>query len=88
MPTGRGILIGATLILLSVGTSFGDEIQIPFPIRVEPFKAEAKERGLDLYDQDGFVENRGGEFKVFTYHTVTPEQLELIQELTWKHLRK
>ncbi len=76
------LLVGVTL------PSFADEIGVPFAIHVEDFKADALEHDFDLYDGDGFIQNKGSRFVVYTYKRVTPEQLSLITELTWKHLRR
>jgi len=84
-----GTLVFSWAILLS-SLSFADEIKVPFAIYVEEFKAEAKEKGFDLYEKresDGFIVSRGAEFSVFTFKEATPEQLELIKFLAFKHQR-
>jgi hypothetical protein len=71
-------------------SSQADEVRIPFAVYVEDFKKDAKEQGLDLYDNrnsDGFIQNKGQEFYVFTYKPISMEHLDLIKELTWKHIR-
>lgn len=78
----------ALILLMGCSFSFADEIQIPFAIHVDQFKKDAKEAGFDLYDGDGFVENKGGRFVVYTYKTISFENLRLLKELTWKNLRK
>lgn len=78
----------ATFALSMSTHSFADEIEVNFPIYVEKFKVEAKERGLDLYDVDGFVESKGQRFVVYTYKPVTLEQLETIKTATWKSMRQ
>ena len=75
-------------LLLVAAISWADEVTIPFAIHVEDFKKEVKENGFDLYDGDGFVENKGGEFKVFTYKPVKFEHLDLFRKIAIKHLRK
>lgn len=87
----RTAIIVLILAIVAVPYSFSDEVRVPFAIYLEDFKAEAKENGFDLYDtreSHGFIENKGGRFTVCTYRSVTQEQLDLIKELTWKHLRK
>ena len=82
------------LLLIALSMSFtasADEIQIPFSVYMEKFKTECKTNGLDLYGNDnsnGFVADKGSSFTVFTYRTCPPEQLGIIQEATWKTLRK
>lgn len=83
------IVISLTLLaIFGCSISSATEINIPFPVYADQFKVDAKERGFDLYDGDGFVENKGDNFKVFTYKAVTDEQLEIIKDLTWKNMRK
>ena len=68
--------------------AYADEIQVGFPINVEEFKSYTKARGFDLDDKDGFIENKGQNFVVYTYHTVTTEQMEIVKDATFKNLRK
>ena len=79
------------ILLMVAVPSLADEIEIPFAINKNAYIQEALEKGLDLTDGDnahGFIDNRGSRFIVCTYRTATIEQLELIKNLTWKHLRK
>ena len=85
----RTLVISLAFLALSP-YSHADEIHAPFAINVEDFKTDAKAHGFDLYDQkdsQGFVENRGSSFVVYTYRTATPEQLDLVKDLTWRHRR-
>ena len=68
-----------------------DGVLIPRSIKIEQFKTEMKELGMDLYgndDSDGTVENLGTSMKVITYGSVTIEQLELIREVSAKNVRE
>ena len=78
------------VFLFSV-SSFADEIEIPFGVRIEDFKKDCLTQDLDLYDKDnshGFVENRASRIIVYTYRTATVQQLETIKECAFKNLRK
>lgn len=63
-------------------------------INVNQYKKDCKSKGIDLYDDsgdghgDGFVENKGNNFKVFTYHDPTSEQLDILKDMAWKNKRK
>lgn len=83
----RAILV-ATLFLPMSFICFADEIRIPMSIKVDKFKEECLKGGLNLNDVDGFIENHGMSFKVFSYKNLTTEQLDLIKESTWKSLKK
>lgn len=92
--TGR-VWIRATLVAtfaLSVSfTSFADEVEIPFGIYAEEFKAEVLREGLDLSgsrESKGFVEDRGGSFKVYTYKTASLADLDIIKNAAFKAIRK
>lgn len=85
------VLLLTTFTLSMSLFSYADEIQIPFPVYMDEFKAECKKQGLDLYgnrDSKGFVQDKASNFSVFTYHTATPDELTVIQEATWKTFRK
>lgn len=81
--------IGILTILLSLGCSlsFADEIRIPVSVKVDDFKNECKKSGFDLNEVDGFVENKGQRFIVYTYKSVTDQQLEIIKDAAWKTKR-
>ena len=84
-------LLTVAFFFCFMGSSFADEINIPFAINVKAFKKEVKAHGLDLYDKEkshGFVQNKVSMFTVFTYKQATTEQLEIIKNATWKSLRK
>lgn len=81
-------IAGTVLGLLTISSiSFADEIRIPQAVYIDKFKAYTKEHGIDLNDVDGFVENHGQNFKVFTYKNMTSEQLDIIKDATFKNLR-
>ena len=85
------VLVIIGLCLLIASPLLADEVKISFPIYKQDFINEALENNFDLTDgrdAHGFIDNRGAKFIVCTYRRVTPEQLELIKNLTWKHLRK
>lgn len=80
-----GALMGSTAI------SFADGIVIPVSIKVEAFKREMKEKGMNLYgfdNSDGEVQNSGNRMKVITYKPVTTEQMELIKQVAFHNVRK
>lgn len=71
-------------------SAFADEVNIPFAINKTKFLEETKSLGLDLYDNetsDGFIKNEGQKFIVYTYKTITVEQLNIIKDCTFKSLR-
>ena len=87
---GMGVMILMGFII-SIPTSFADEIQLPFAVKEKAFIKEMKKNGMDLSRSDksqGFVEDRGGNFKVFTYKPATLEQLDLIQKIAFKNMRE
>lgn len=86
MWTRVAILIGI-ISMVALTPCLADELIVPFGVHVEEFKAEALERGLDLYDGDGFVENKGMKIHIFTYKFAEINTLNLIKELTAKHRR-
>lgn len=82
-----GVVILAGVLVITPSISFADEVHIGFPVKLEQFKAYTKERGFDLNDKDGFVENKGQEIVVYSYHTMTPQQMEIVKDATFKNLR-
>lgn len=75
----------------STAISFADGIVIPVSIKVEAFKREMKEKGMNLYgfdNSDGEVQNSGNRMKVITYKPVTTEQMELIKQVAFHNVRK
>ena len=85
------VLVIIGLCLLIASPLLADEIEIPFAIYTQDFIEDALTKGFDLTDSrdaHGFIDNRGARFIVCTYKQVTMEQLDLIKNLTWKHLRK
>ena len=86
----RGAALATFALSMSI-LSFADEIKIPFGVYIDAFKTECKSKGLDLYGtqkSNGFVTDEASNFSVFTYHTATPEQMEIVKEATWKNIRK
>ena len=74
----------ATLVIqtLLVGTSFADEIIIPYGIKKDAFEKRMKKVGFDLSGKDrsiGFVKDEGGKATVYTYKTASPKLLAEIQ---------
>jgi hypothetical protein len=83
--------IVATFVLSVSFNSNADEIEIPFGLYAEDFKAETLKQGLDLSgsrESRGFVEDKGGHFKVYTYRTAKPEELEIIKNVAFKTIRE
>ena len=88
--TKRNILLVIAGMCFASSLALADEIQIPYGVYMDEFKAECKLKGLDLENtraSQGFVNDRANEFSVFTYKTATPEQLDLIREVSLKHRR-
>lgn len=86
----KNLLAGfiALMALSLASISFADEIHIPIAINIENFKADCLARGLDLNDKDGFVENKGMSIIVYTYHTASEEQMDLIKDMAFKNVRR
>ena len=85
------VLVIIGLCLLIASPLLADEIEIPFAINKQTYVEEALQNNFDLTDgefADGFIESKGSRFVVYTYRQITPEQLDLLTKLTWKHLRK
>ena len=73
-----------------MGSSFADEIEIPFAVHMDKFMEDCVTDGLDLYGRDlsqGFVENKGSRFIVYTYKQATDKQLDIIKTSTFNNLR-
>lgn len=82
-------VIFALMALCSLAQA-GDEIRMPFPVYVDEFKADLKERGLDFYDNKdshGFIERSGGEVVINSYRQMTNEELSIIKDCYFKNLR-
>ena len=77
------------LILLMTPFAMADELIIPFPCYPLNLQKLFLEQGrkLDLSGIDrtkdswGFIENRGGEFKLFSYYSVTKEDFKMIDNI-------
>jgi len=69
--------------------AMADELIIPFPCYPLNLQKLFLEQGrkLDLSGIDrtkdswGFIENRGGEFKLFSYYSVTKEDFKMIDNI-------
>lgn len=86
---GIGMLTVMSLLVPSL--VHADEISVPFAIYVEDFRKDIKQNGMDLdggRESQGFVEERGGNFTVFTYKQATPKQLGLITDVAVRNMRK
>ncbi len=88
MGTPRRGIVLAMVFLLGCSLSHATEVRVPYGIYVEQFKKESKEKGFDLNDVDGFIQNKGNNFVIYTYKPITDEQLELIKDLTWNNMRR
>ena len=90
MKLMRGVI--ASVVALLMGSfCYADEIKIPFSVYMDDFKSECKAQGFDIYgtkESHGFVEDKAGEFIVFTYKRATPEQMDIVKNATWKFIRK
>ena len=80
------ILIIALLLFCFIPSLRADEIQIPFSCYAKDLQKEFLERGykLDLSGNDrtrdswGFLKNEGSKYSLFTYASVTSEELNMI----------
>lgn len=72
--------------------AFPDELRIPFPCWPNELQAEFKsiDKKLDIHVEDrtedswAYLVNEGDTFKLFTYHSITPEEFEQIQKIVFK----
>lgn len=88
----KGLIFVMTLWMLGLSVpAFSDDIEIPFPVKIQPFKEELKLKGLDLYDKeesDGFVINEGTQVTVRLYRRFNDEDLELVKTAAFNNIRK
>jgi hypothetical protein len=85
----RVILISLVLVGVTL-PSHADEINIPFSVKIESFKRELLNQGLDLYgqdDSDGYVFDRGSEIVVYTYKPLKITDMYLIKDVAMENLR-
>lgn len=83
-------LFPAVSLAFVSSVSLADEVIIPYGVYMDEFKSDCKARGLDLENtrtSHGFVDDRAGSFTVFTYETLTPNELDLIKDMSVKHRR-
>lgn len=86
-----GVGIGVIAMLVLTSNCFCDEIRIPFSIHEKAFKQELAKHGMRMDHSDngdGFIEDRGGSMNVFSYHSFTPKQMEIIKDAAFKCERK
>lgn len=79
------------LFLFSTAICYADGVVIPMPTKVEAFKKQMLEKGMNLYggdEADGEIINNGTSIKVITYKPVTMEQMELMKEIAFKTVRR
>lgn len=83
-------MVGIALIGLLTMSSvlYADEVRFQQAIFVDKFKADCLKDGFNLNDVDGFIENHGQTFKIFTYHSINESQLTILQKNMWKNIRK
>ena len=80
-----------TLFFLPL-SAFSDELQLPFSAWPQDLKEEFAKTGrkLDLKPDErteeswGYILNEGASFKIFTYHSATQEDFEIIKNLVSK----
>lgn len=81
-------MVGLAVALATIPSiSSADEVHIGFPVKLQEFKAYTNQRGFNLDDKDGFIENKGQEIIVYSYRTMTPEQMQIVKDATFKNLR-
>ena len=81
-------VIGVLLLVTTI--SVADELQIPFSAWPKEIQIAFAETGrkLDLSGNDrtedswGFIENKGSNYTLFTYRSVTKEDFEIIMKIT------
>lgn len=70
--------------------SFADEVKIPFAVHKADFVKDIGRQGLDLTGQmgsSGFVENKGMMIEVFSYRSLTGDELTLITQAALRNQR-
>lgn len=80
----------ATMILLVTGICSADELIIPrgcYPIQLqEAFAERGLQLDLDGNDRDetswGFLKNEGNQYRIYTYKSITREELGMVREIT------
>jgi hypothetical protein len=83
------------LLMLIMSNCLAAEIIIPFSVYPKQLQKSFADRGykLDLNGNDrtpdswGFIENRGTEFKLFTYAPVTQEDFAIIKEIVFSTVK-
>jgi len=86
------LLILFLALNITIG-AYADELQIYFDCYPTEIQAEFNKVGkkLDLSANDrtkeswGFLVSKGTHYSIFTYNSVTPQDLELIQEILWQN---
>lgn len=80
------------LILISIlffNIAFCDQLEIPYSCYPKILQERFADNNLKLdlsgndrtQDSWGFIENKGTSYKIFTYRSVTPEELSLIMKI-------
>lgn len=88
-------LIFLIVFLLIASNVLADKIMIPFSVYPKEMQKLFAEEGykldLDGNDRDvnswGFLRNEGTQFIIYTYDSITLDELTMIQKVTFKHMR-
>ncbi len=83
------IIILITTLLLFFNIATADELSIPFSCFPRELQAKFAEHNLKLdlggndrtWDSWGFLENKGGSYIIYTYRSVTKEELNLVMKI-------
>ena len=79
-------------ILSIASVSFSDELDIPFscwPVELQQaFLKYGKKMDLNsderTDDSFGYILNKGSKYVIYTYHSVSPEDFEIIKKVTFE----
>lgn len=85
----KKIFFTILLFFLFISIGFTDELQIPFscwPIELQKsFSLEGKKLDLSPTERTeeswGYVYNKGSEYILYTYHSISSEEFELIKKI-------
>ena len=85
----KKIFLALSVILFFIGIAWADELIVPFICDPEIIQAKFMQHGyiLDLPGERktplswGFLENKGNEYIIHTYNSITSKELEIVQQI-------
>ena len=88
-----GIITLGLIIFFTCNNGYADKVRIPFSCFPKELSVQFKEAGLSVdvkaedrtKDSWGFIKSEGNEYTIFTYDTVSTEELELIKQVAFEH---